>query len=115
MPGEAAAANMLAIADGYARKMGMVPYYLYRQKYMTGNLENIGYSLPDYESIYNIQIIEERQTIIGVGSAAATKAVSPGDWRLTSTYHPKDLATYIKSIDTCLERRQALLARLFES
>jgi oxygen-independent coproporphyrinogen-3 oxidase len=115
LPGEDMAVNMLNIASSYARSWGMVPYYLYRQKYMTGNLENVGYCNPGKESIYNIQIIEERQTIIGVGPAAATKAVNPGEWRLTSSYHPKDLATYINKIENCLERRATLLAGLFES
>jgi oxygen-independent coproporphyrinogen-3 oxidase len=115
LPEEKTVTNMLAIADGYTRKWGMVPYYLYRQKYMVGNLENIGYAKAGQESIYNIQIIEERQTIIGIGPAAATKAVNPGNWRLESSYHPKDLKTYVNNIYTCLERRETLLARLFTS
>jgi len=115
LPGEGAAARMLAIADSCARKQGMVPYYLYRQKYMADNLENVGYALPGRECLYNIQIIDERQTIIGIGPAAATKAVDPGDWRLTSSYMPKDLSTYINHLDKFLDRRRELLARLMES
>ncbi|MDR3592957.1 MAG: coproporphyrinogen dehydrogenase HemZ [Negativicutes bacterium] len=115
LPREGAAARMLAIADGCARKLGMVPYYLYRQKYMADNLENIGYALPGRECLYNIQIIEERQTVIGIGPAAATKAVEPGDWRLTRSYMPKDLSTYINYLAKHLDRRGQLLARLMES
>jgi oxygen-independent coproporphyrinogen III oxidase len=115
LPKEGVAARMLSIADGCARKLGMVPYYLYRQKYMADNLENVGYTLPGRECLYNIQTIEERQTIIGVGPAATTKAVRPGDWRLTSWYMPKDLRTYINHLDQFLDRRHQLLANLFES
>jgi len=82
---------------------------------MAGNLENVGYTSPGRECIYNIQIIEARQTILGVGPAAATKAVNGLDWRFTSCYHPKDLATYCKNIVTYLARRDELLARLFEA
>ena len=53
----------------------MLPYYLYRQKDIAGNLENIGYSYPSYEGIYNILILEEKHNIIGVGAGAVTKLV----------------------------------------
>ncbi len=115
LPGEGTAARMLAIADRCAREMGMIPYYLYRQKYMADNLENVGYALPGRECLYNIQIIEERQTVIGIGPAAATKAVNPADWRLTRSYMPKDLTTYINHLEKHLDRRDELLARLMES
>lgn len=81
---------------------------------MTGNLENIGYAKPGTECFYNIQIIEERQTIIGIGPAAATKAVSTADWRLESCYNPKDVPTYIKNLPLYLQKRENLLARLYE-
>ncbi|MDT8901031.1 coproporphyrinogen dehydrogenase HemZ [Anaeroselena agilis] len=112
LPDERTTAAMMAIAADGARAMGQLPYYLYRQKYMTGNLENVGYALPGAECIYNIQIIEERQTIIGVGPAAATKAVA-ADYRLDSCYNPKDVATYIANIDHYIRRREELLAALF--
>lgn len=113
LPGEAETAAMLAIAAAGADRIGLVPYYLYRQKFMTGNLENVGYARPGTESFYNIQIIEERQSVIGVGPAAATKAVR-ADHRLTSAYNPKDIATYIKNIDYYIRRREELIAALFE-
>ena len=92
--------------------MGLLPYYLYRQKNMTGNFENIGYARMGSEGIYNIQIIEERQTIIGIGPAAGTKAVTPA-FRLSSSYHPKDLATYISHLQTHAGRRSRILADLY--
>ncbi len=113
LPDESETAAMLAIAAAGARELGLAPYYLYRQKYMTGNLENVGYARPGTECLYNIQIIEERQTVIGVGPAAGTKAVR-ADYRLTSCYNPKDVATYIGNIDHYVQRRADLVAALFQ-
>jgi oxygen-independent coproporphyrinogen-3 oxidase len=113
LPGDAETAAMVAVAAAAAGRMGLVPYYLYRQKYMTGNLENVGYARPGTECIYNIQIIEERQTVIGVGPAAGTKAVRDV-FRLDSCYNPKDVATYIGNIDHYIRRRDALVAALFQ-
>jgi oxygen-independent coproporphyrinogen-3 oxidase len=114
LPGEVTTANMLALAADAARRLGMQPYYLYRQKYMTGNLENVGYAIPGRECLYNIQIIEERQTVIGVGPAAGTKAVE-NNFRLTSCYNPKDVSTYIKNLAVYTERRDSLIAGLFRA
>ena len=101
-------AAMLALAGETARAAGMQPYYLYRQKKMAGNLENIGYSLPGKESVYNIQVIEERQTIIGIGPAATSKLVASNG--LTNFYQPKDISTYITTLNARLAKRDALLA-----
>lgn len=114
LPDAAATAAMLKSADSLAHKLDMEPYYLYRQKYMTGNLENIGYSKPGVACLYNIQIMEERQTIIGIGPAAATKAVNRKTGHLTSCYNAKDITTYIKNLDTYLNKRQILVMNLFE-
>ena len=53
----------------------MAPYYLYRQKNIAGNLENVGYAKPGREGLYNILIMEEKQTIVGIGAGASTKIV----------------------------------------
>jgi oxygen-independent coproporphyrinogen-3 oxidase len=95
-----------------AQDLGMSPYYLYRQKYMAGNMENVGYALPGKECLYNIQIMEERQTILGLGAAATTKAVYPDNWQLESCHNPKDVSTYIKGYQACLERKLALVDRV---
>ncbi|MGE5421948.1 MAG: coproporphyrinogen dehydrogenase HemZ [Ignavibacteriales bacterium] len=84
---------------------GYFPYYLYRQKHMTGNLENIGYARPGYYGLYNIQIIEERQTVIGLGSGSSSKFVNGGDWSLTSMYHPKDPLAYVNNVKTLVARQ----------
>lgn len=113
LPDEALTAQMLTIAKDQARQMGMQPYYLYRQKHMTGNLENIGYAQPGAECLYNIQIIDERQTIIGIGPAAGTKAVDAATWRLNSCYNAKDLKTYITDLDRYIDTRDRLIANLY--
>ncbi|VBB06036.1 radical sam [Lucifera butyrica] len=113
LPDEKTTARMLSIADGYASTLGMNPYYMYRQKYMTGNLENIGYCQQGTECLYNIQMMEERQTVIGIGPAAATKAVDRSTWRLESRYNAKDVLTYINRLPSYLNERSKLLTRLF--
>ncbi len=113
LPNEVITQAMLKTAAAYTASMNMRPYYLYRQKYMTGNLENVGYAKPDTDCLYNIQIMEERQTIIGIGPAAGTKAVNPQNWRLQSCYNAKDVGSYIKNLDIYLSERQTLLSRLY--
>ncbi|SDF10895.1 coproporphyrinogen dehydrogenase HemZ [Sporolituus thermophilus] len=113
LPDENETARMLEVTRQYVAQMGLKPYYLYRQKYMTGNFENVGYARPGTECLYNIQIMEERQTIVGIGPAAGTKAVWPGSWRLASVYNAKDVTTYIANINIYIEQRRQLLANLF--
>jgi len=113
LPNEEITQLMLKTAATYTANMNMHPYYLYRQKYMTGNLENVGYAKPDTDCLYNMQIMEERQTIIGIGPAAGTKAVNPKNWRLQSSYNAKDIGSYIKNLDIYLSERHTLLSRLY--
>lgn len=93
-----------ATAKG-AEIMGLQPYYMYRQKQMVGNLENIGYALPGHECIYNIQMIEERQTIIGLGVGASSKWVNPKTWNLVNEYNAKDPHQYVERLTQYLERK----------
>ncbi len=87
------------------REAGYMPYYMYRQKYMKAGMENTGYTLPGQECLYNIQMIEERQTIIGMGGGAASKFINTADWKLTSSYNPKDPAAYCESIEKLIKRK----------
>jgi len=77
---------------------------------MSGQLENIGCAKKDAEGLYNIQIMEERQTIIGIGGAATTKVVDPRDGRIRSVFNAKDLTTYLRDVDIYIEKRAKLLA-----
>ncbi len=113
LPSGEEVSQMLEITSGAAAKMGMRPYYLYRQKKMVGPYENIGYAIPGRECLYNIQIIEERQTLVGIGGGAGSKFVEPGTWYLTSQYNPKDPQTYINRIDELIERKKELLQKHF--
>ncbi|HHW48926.1 MAG TPA: coproporphyrinogen dehydrogenase HemZ [Clostridiaceae bacterium] len=103
------AEQMVNMAREFANSIGMHPYYLYRQKNILGNLENIGYCKPGYESIYNIQIMEEKQTIIALGAGAVTKVVYPSDNRIERAFNVKNIEEYINRLDEMIERKKALL------
>lgn len=104
--------EMIDLTAGCAREMGQVPYYLYRQKNMAGNFENVGYSLPGKACIYNILIMEEKQTIVACGAGTSTKVVFPSENRLERAENVKDVEQYISRIDEMLERKEKLLAKL---
>ena len=70
--------EMMNLTAAYCRRLGLEPYYLYRQKNMAGNFENVGYAKPGKAGIYNILIMEEKQTIVAMGAGSTTKAVFPG-------------------------------------
>lgn len=98
------------IAAEGAAEMGLVPYYLYRQKQMSGNFENVGYARPGKAGIYNILIMEEKQTILALGAGSITKAVFP-DGRIERSDNCKDVDTYIRNIDEMIGRKKRLLGR----
>ncbi|GAW92694.1 coproporphyrinogen dehydrogenase HemZ [Calderihabitans maritimus] len=105
LPDEKEVTKMLAFTKHYAREMGMHPYYLYRQKRILANLENVGYSLPGKESIYNIQMMEERQVILGLGAGAASKYVDWRDYSLVPGYNPKDPVVYASRINELIQQK----------
>lgn len=89
------------------------PYYMYRQKNMVGNMENLGYAKKGKECIYNIQMIEEKQTIIALGAAAVSKVIFLEEDRLERFPNLKDLHEYITRIDEMIERKKDLLDTLY--
>lgn len=91
----------------YAKEMGLEPYYLYRQKSMAGNLENVGYASPGKAGIYNILIMEEKQTIVACGAGTVTKRVY-GDGRIDRCDNVKDVKLYMEKIDEMIARKQKL-------
>ena len=93
------------IASKAAEAMGMEPYYLYRQKNMSGNFENVGYAKPGKYGIYNILIMEEMQTIAALGAGSISKAVYP-DGRIERTDNVKDAGLYIDRIEEMIERKK---------
>ena len=108
LPDAAAADEMVALGGAFAREMGMRPYYMYRQKYMRGNLENVGYALEGKECIYNVDMMEETTAIMAHGAGAMTKRVFERELRAERIPNPKDIATYIAKVDTLAERKRAL-------
>lgn len=101
--------EMLCAVDEYCGKMGMLPYYMYRQKNIPGNLENIGYSIPGKECLYNILIMEEKQDIISCGAGASTKYVFPEENRIERTENVKNIDHYVNRIDEMIERKKKYL------
>jgi len=90
-----------------AGDMGMCPYYLYRQKNMAGNFENVGFATPGKEGLYNILIMEEVQSIVALGAGASTKAVFPSGY-IDRCENVKEVGAYIERIDEMIERKRRL-------
>ncbi|MFJ7738592.1 coproporphyrinogen III oxidase [Lysinibacillus sp. NPDC097287] len=108
-------AEMMHMAQVWTKENNYVPYYLYRQKNILGNLENVGYSKPGEESIYNIVIMEEVQTILGVGCGASSKFVHPETGKITQFHNPKDPAAYILTFEEAIEKKIELLNDLYKA
>lgn len=105
--------SMMKAALEFTAKEGMHPYYLYRQKHMVENLENIGCSKAGKECIYNIQIIEERQSNIAFGADAITKTVNTDSWLIKRQGNIKDIRLYIENIDAQIDKKLTLLEELY--
>lgn len=91
-----------------AAGMRMEPYYLYRQKNMSGNFENVGYAREGKFGIYNILIMEEKQNIVALGAGSISKRLFPGG-RIERCENVKEVAQYIERIDEMIERKRKLL------
>lgn len=89
-----------------ADAMDLHPYYLYRQKNMAGNFENVGYAREGLECLYNILIMEEKETVIAVGSHASTKLVFDGARRIERVENVKDVKSYIDRVDEMIGRKR---------
>ena len=104
--------SIIAMTEQTARDLNMQPYYMYRQKNMDGNFENVGYAVAGLECIYNILIMEEKQTIIACGAGASTKVVfhNEGDEnhsvRIERIENVKDVRSYVERIDEMIERKR---------
>lgn len=87
---------------------GYNPYYLYRQKYMAGNLENTGYALPGKVCVYNVNIMEEITQNVACGANAVSKRVFNAENRIERYGAPKDIKTYVDKIQTIVEQKKML-------
>lgn len=90
------------MSEGYA------PYYLYRQKYMSGNLENVGYAKPNTESAYNVLIMEELQTIVSLGAGGVTKLVKRDEAEIVRLFNPKYPYEYNNASDKFKETAERI-------
>lgn len=104
----------------FCKEHGYMPYYMYRQKNTTGssksaNQENIGYAREGKEGIYNILIMEEKQSILALGAGASSKFVFPGENRVERVENVKSLTDYISRIDEMIERKKSFIEGEFHA
>lgn len=104
-------ARMVDYAEEALRQAGYVPYYLYRQKYMSGSFENVGWCRPGTACLYNIYMMEELHTILSVGGGGMNKVNLP-DGTLRRFHNPKFPEQYIEMIDDVLRQKEELFALL---
>ncbi|MEE1009969.1 MAG: coproporphyrinogen dehydrogenase HemZ [Agathobacter sp.] len=98
------------LCEKYCKEMGLNPYYLYRQKGMAGNMENVGYAKEGKAGVYNILIMEEKQTIIALGAGASTKLVlkevnEDGNRKIARVENVKDVKNYLERVDEMIQRK----------
>ncbi|WP_294130602.1 coproporphyrinogen III oxidase [uncultured Clostridium sp.] len=110
---QAELADMYEESRNLAQKLGLHPYYMYRQKNMVGNMENLGYSRKGAECIYNIQMIEDKQTIIALGADAVSKVVFLDEGRIERFANIKDVREYCNRIEEMVEGKKKLLDTLY--
>ena len=99
----------MELAEQYAKELGLEPYYLYRQKSMAGNLENVGYASKGKAGIYNVLIMEEKQTIMALGAGSTTKFVFEDEkqqgYRMERVENVKNVEEYLNRVDEMIERK----------
>ena len=106
-------ARMVDYAEEALRSAGYHPYYLYRQKYMSGSFENVGWCRPGTACLYNIYMMEELHTIISVGGGGMNKVNLP-DGTLRRFHNPKFPEQYIEMIDDVLRQKEELFGLMAE-
>ncbi|MBR3449016.1 MAG: coproporphyrinogen dehydrogenase HemZ [Oscillospiraceae bacterium] len=111
MPDAEAVSEMVDYAYKTLTAAGYRPYYLYRQKNMAANLENVGYAKPGFESPYNVMMMDDSQTILGIGAGASTKVLGGkrGIERLTECKYPYD---YLARFDELMQEKERQLREL---
>jgi coproporphyrinogen dehydrogenase HemZ len=98
--------EMLIISSRMLKEKGYRPYYLYRQKHMAGNFENVGYALPGTESLYNMRIMSENQSIVALGAGAISKIYFPDENRLERIANVSNYQIYIDRIQDMIDRKK---------
>ncbi len=107
LPSAQDVAEMVDYAGKVLRKMGYKPYYLYRQKYMSGSFENVGWSRDGLDCLYNIYMMEEVHSILSMGGCSISKVNLP-DGKLIRFPNPKYPEQYLQMLDTVLEKKREM-------
>ncbi len=108
IPSQEEVKAMISYCHDTLIEAGYEPYYLYKQQYMRGSFENIGYALPGTACAYNIHMMEEQQSIISVGPGTTSKWMCAPSYRQKKMYIPKDVQTYIDNHEGLFEKMTAL-------
>ena len=109
LPSGAEVAGMLDFSREVLIQRGYRPYYLYRQKYMSGALENVGWAKPGTENLYNIIMMEELQTVVSVGGGGVTKLVDHAAGRIVRLPNPKYPHDYLALREKVLAQKEELI------
>ena len=115
LPSDEAVKEMLDAAWATLRDKGYEPYYLYRQKYMSGSFENVGWTRSGYESLYNIVMMEEFHTVLALGGGGVTKLVWPQTGKIERVTNPKYPQEYLRDLDKICAGKGALIPFLRET
>lgn len=97
--------KMLDLSSKYMKNNGYNPYYMYRQKHMLGNLENVGYAKEGYECLYNMQIMEEKQSNYAIGAGAVSKFVYLDENRIERVDDVKNVEIYIQRVEDMIDKK----------
>ena len=114
LPSAEEVTEMVDYAEEALRAAGYKPYYLYRQKYMSGSFENVGWSKDGLDCLYNIYMMEEIHTIISLGGGGMNKVNLPGG-KIERFHNPKFPEQYIEMIDSVLRQKEELFALMKHS
>ena len=98
--------KMLEISQNMLKNAGFEPYYLYRQKHMTGNFENVGYCTLGHQNVYNIRIMDEKQSNIALGAGGISKVYFPDENRIERIPNVSNYEIYIERIDEMISRKE---------
>jgi len=108
LPDGGMVADMVRAGAAAAKEMQMEPYYLYRQKYMAGNQENVGYALKDHACLYNIDMMEETANVLAMGAGAASKRLFARKGFIKRAFNVSDICQYIDRVEEMAERKREL-------
>ncbi|MEG2480453.1 MAG: coproporphyrinogen dehydrogenase HemZ, partial [Clostridia bacterium] len=112
LPDDAAAAHMVRLGEQTAQALHMRPYYLYRQKYMAGHQQNVGYAVAGAACLYNVDIMEETTSILAMGAGAISKRVFPDrELRIVRAPNVSNVAVYIERVLEMAQRKEQLFKK----